>query len=269
MKNYVPLIMAVILGFAAVLAVSRVLSERKQAEEDTVSVVKAARAITRGERITQDSVLKQRVPVSSRPVQAVSWADQPRIQGQEALRDIVEGDYILLSDIGMTRSMASIVGEGEWAVSLTVDGSGIAQIVQPGDEIAIIGAFSVQQTVTSADQSADVEVESKEIVATLFPRVRVLDTGQDSGMDEGAGGREIIVGLPPSEAQILIAAQRRAELTLALRRTGDDSALRRSDTGVVDEKTFFGLLEGLEQASLPDRPKASGVEPSVGADSSR
>ena len=99
----------------------------------------------------------------------------------------MEGDYILLSDIGMTRSMASIVGEGEWAVSLTVDGSGIAQIVQPGDEIAIIGAFSVQQTVTSADQSADVEVESKEIVATLFPRVRVLDTGQDSGMDEGAG----------------------------------------------------------------------------------
>lgn len=269
MKNYVPLIMAVILGFAAVLAVSRVLSERKQAEEDTVSVVAAARTIVRGERITTDSVLKKFIPASSRPAQAVSWANQPLIQGQEALRDIVEGDYILLSDIGMTRSMASIVGEGEWAVALNVDGGGISQIVQPGDEVAIIGAFSVRQTVKSADQSAEAEEESKEVTLTLFPRVRVLDVGADTAEGDSAGGREIIVGLPPAEAQILIAAQRSAELTLALRRTGDESALLRTDTGVVDARTFFGLLEGLEQAALPDRPKASGVEPSVGAGSSR
>ena len=55
------------------------------------------------------------------------------------------------------------------------------------------------------------------------------------------------MALPPQQAQILVAAQRNAELTLALRRGGDEYALSRNGLGVVDEQTFIALLEDLDQ----------------------
>ena len=42
-----------------------------------------------------------------------------------ALRPVTENDYILLSDVGFSRSLANIVGEGEWAVALNMPESGL------------------------------------------------------------------------------------------------------------------------------------------------
>jgi len=60
--------------------------------------------------------------------------------------------------------------------------------------------------------------------------------------------------LPPQQAQVLIAAQREAQLTLALRRSGDAVAINRMDTGMVDADTFDKLLKGLKAVELPEIP---------------
>lgn len=256
MKNYVPLILAVLLGLAAVLAVGRILSVRKAAEAETAAVVAAARPIEIGEVLTADAVMRKVIGADSRPAQAISWASMEMIEGQKATRGIAEGDYILLPDLGLARSMGSLVGEGEWAVTLSVGEGGIGSVVQPGDEVAILGTFTIQKEIPSADLSSAPQVITKEVTLVLFPRVRVLDIGMGQltfGETESEGG-EIIVGLPPQEAQVLIAAQQRARMSLALRRSGDESALLRTDVGVVDDDTFANLLDGLESVVMPARP---------------
>ncbi len=253
MKNFIPLILAVLLGLAAVLAVGRLLQSRRKAEEKVTTVVAATRDIQAGEVFTTDSIMAKKIPVSARPAQALFWARSEMVVGQKALRSISAGDYVLLADVGLSRSMADIVGEGEWAVALTVPAGGIARIVQPGDEVAVIGTFSIKSKVESADLTAVAQEIDKEATMVLFPRVRVLDVGSlSSGGESNAG--ELILALPPSEAQVLIAAQRKAQLTLALRRPGDDAAINRLDTGMVDEETFDNLMEGLKSYSMPEVP---------------
>lgn len=255
MKNYVPLVLAVLLGLAAVFAVSRLLSARKEAKEETSSVVAAARDIASGDELTADAVMRKAIPISARPAQAVAWSTASMIEGQKALRPIAAGDYILLSDIGLSRSMANIVGEGEWAVTLTLGNAGISRFVQPGDEVAIIGTFQIDTTQESADLSVESESVSKTATLVLFPRVRVLDVAGAHGGEGGGGSGEILLALPPPQAQALVAAQRQAvELTMALRRPGDDTAMNRLDAGMVDEETFSKLLNGLKSVVIPAVP---------------
>ncbi len=253
MKNFIPLILAVLLGLAAVLAVGRLLQARKQAAEKTTTVVAVTRDVTAGEQLTSDSIMEKKVPVSARPAQAIFWTRAEMVVGQKALRSIAAGDYVLLSDVGLSRSMADIVGEGEWAVTLTVPAGGIARIVQPGDEVAVIGTFKIKSQVKTADLAAAPEEIAREATLVLFPRVRVLDVGTLSTGGEQTAG-ELILALPPQQAQVLVAAQAKARLTLALRRPGDDAAVNRLDTGMVNEETFDKLLQGLEAFELPKIP---------------
>jgi Flp pilus assembly protein CpaB len=253
MKNFIPLVLAVLLGLAAVLAVGRLLQSRKQAEEKTSAVVAVARDINAGDVLTADSVMEKKVPISARPAQAIFWSRSEMVVGQKALRAIAQGDYVLLSDVGLSRSMADIVGEGEWAVSLSVPAGGIARIVQPGDEVAVIASMQITSPVKSADLSAKPEEVAREATLVLFPRVRVLDVGTLSSGGEATAG-ELILTLPPQQAQVLIAAQAKARLTLALRRPGDDAAIDRIDTGMVNDQTFEKLLTGLVPFELPKVP---------------
>jgi Flp pilus assembly protein CpaB len=254
MKNYIPLVLAVLLGLSAVFAVSRLLAQRREAKEETYSVVAAARDIAVDEELGEDSVMKKSVPESARPAQAIPWANRSMIEGQKALRPVTAGDYIMLSDVGLTKSMANIVGEGEWAVTLDVGESGIAKFIQPGDEVAVIGTFSIQTVGHSVDISTEASNLVKQATLVLFPRVRVLDVAREGEAGENTTG-EILLALPPPQAQTLIAAQRQAiELTLALRRPGDETAINRLDAGMVDEATFVSLLNGLKSVTVPAVP---------------
>jgi len=64
----------------------------------------------------------------------------------------------------------------------------------------------------------------------------------------------LILALPPQQAQVLIAAQGKSRLTLALRRPGDDAAINRIDTGMVNEETFDKLMQGLNTFEMPPVP---------------
>lgn len=255
MKNFIPLILAVLLGLAAVLAVGRLLKSRKEAKEKTTTVVAVARDVAAGDVIGLDTIMKKEVPLSARPAQAIFWSRSEVVVGQKAMRSIAQGDYVLLSDVGLSKSMGDIVGAGEWAVSLALPPGGISRVVQPGDEVAVIGTFKIKSRVKSADLAAAVQEVAKEATLVLFPRVRVLDVGSMMGAaGEGTGSGEIILALPPQQAQVLVAAQRKAQLTLALRRPGDEGAINRLDAGMVDEDTFDKLLQGLESVQMPKIP---------------
>jgi len=247
-KNYVPLVVAVLLGVAAVLAVRRLILRQREVREHPVSVVAVERDVNKGERLTADSLRRKEVPRSARPRQAIPWADRERVEDLEVRRSIRAGDYLLFTDVGQTRSLGALLARQEWGVTINVVG-GVADLVQPGDEVAVIATMRVEQEVPAEDLGATPGKETKDVTLVLFPRVRVLDTGNLSNTEET--DRRIIVGLPPRDAQVLIAAQRCAELTLALRHPGDETSLNRVDAGVVEDDTFADLLKGLETVTVP------------------
>lgn len=253
MKNYVPLVLAVLLGVAAVLAVGRLIRSQRKAPDETCYVTAAARDIRAGEALTMDAVMRKVIPVSAKPAQATSWSMASQTVGQKVWRSIASGDYVLLTDLEPSRTM---VGEGEWAVTLDVAKDAIAALVQPGDEVAVIGTFLISKKVKTADLSAPPAEQTQVATLVLFPRVRVLAQGAKGS--EGGGG-EIVVGLNPQEAQLLVAAQQKYKLTLALRRPGDESALDRVSIGMVDEDSFGKLLNGLESVTLPPKPGMPGA----------
>jgi len=249
MKNYIPLVLAVLLGLAAVLSVSRMIAKSRQAPEETAWVVAAQRDLKKGEILGADVVMKKEIPVSARPADSIVWSSRQRIVGQKLERAIRTGDYILLSDMRLGRSTADYVDEGEWAVTLNVGNTGIGRVIQPGDEVAVIATFTMEMSVPSADQSKPPQRVTKEATLVLFPRVKVLESTAPPGRSEGGG--EIVLALPPEQAQTLIAAQRKAQLTVALRKPGDGAALDRLKTGMVDESTFEHLLKGVEPVKVP------------------
>lgn len=246
MKNLIPLILAVILGLAAVLAVGRLIRSQDVEEDMIVSVVSAARDIGTGTEISEDMILQKDVPVEAEPRQSIRWSRRDLVLGQKTLRPVLQSDYLLFGDVGFTRSLSSIVGEGEWAVALPLGTSGVGRMVQPGDEVAVIGHFQVSRRVESADLAAPSEFIEEEVTTVLYPRVRVLDVGEAGG---GAGS--IIVALAPPQAQVLLAALRKGELEVALRRPDDPSRLSRVDGGYVSDETISNLLGGIERVVVP------------------
>ena len=235
MKNAIPLIMAVLLGLAAVFVVSRMMKKSSGTREGMVSVVAATRDLSIKEEILDGYIWAREIPESALSSRHVPWSKATMILGQSMLRSIAKNDFIMLNDVGMSKSLNLLVGEGEWAVPVT---------------------FSVKKSIPSKDLSAEPVVVEERATSVIFPSVRILDIGSGDGIsrEEGNNVRSVIVALPPQQAATLVAAQRVAELYPALRRANDSSSLNRLDGGVVDDSTFGELRKGLIPVKIPEIP---------------
>ena len=80
-KNIIPLILAVVLGLAAVYAVNRLLLQKNSlAEEEMIEVIAAARNLQPGDVLTEGSYTKKKIQKSARPAKAILWAQSSIIR---------------------------------------------------------------------------------------------------------------------------------------------------------------------------------------------
>ena len=257
MKNTIPLILAIVLGVAAVIGVMRLISSRAaEADKNYVDVVAASRdIIMKDGEIKASWLMKKHVEISSLPAKAIRWSQANSVIGQTVVRTVAKNDYILTTDIsGVDVRLANAVAAGEWAVPVSFANAKLVKFLKPGDEIAILAASSTAQTISSHDKSRKPDVVEQNTMSVLFPCVRVLDVGRGDAVRraEDFGGDTLIISLSPRQAMVLLAAQREMTLYVALRRANDVNALRRRDVGIVDAKTFQELKQNLESVILPD-----------------
>lgn len=255
MKNTLPLIIAVILGFAAVFMVSRMVSSKRNGPAlQMVPVVAATRELAQGEEVKESFIAAREIPSEAYSPRHVKWENRNMILGQTVLRPVGRGDYITLNDVGASTSLGRRVAEGEWAVPVTFSDTSLVHFLQPGDEIAILGTFSVRRTIPSTDLSKPPTVVEERATSVVLPNVRILDVGVGDAMtgDMGVKPKTVILSVPPQQAAMLVAAQQTAELYPALRRSDDPSARNRMDGGVVDETTFDDLRSGLKSVVIPN-----------------
>ncbi len=249
MKNMIPLIVAVVLGLAAVFAVSRALSKngtRQYGKE--VSVLVANGNLKRGSVMSSENFRRAVVPSAYVPKQHILGDQDASILGQTLVRDIAAGDYILWNDFGRQSSVGESVGEGEWAVPVSFENARqFAKQLKPGDEIAVVGMFEIQEEVksTSADARAKPETVKRTVTTVLFPQVRIMSMSSDGS---------VLLSLPPQQALVAIAAQKQARLFVVLRRPHDGKATSRRDNGQFDNQAFVDMLQGCPKVQVPDQP---------------
>ena len=246
MKNIIPLVIAVILGLAAVFAVSRTVSKNKENTEQMVEIVAASRMLGTGETVAEAFVIPREVPLSALPKQHIKWENRSMIIGQKVLHVIAKGDYLLLSDVAMSRSMGNVIGDGEWGFPVSFADSSLVSMLQPGDEIAIVGTFKVSETVKQGKNlDAKEETFTRMVTSVIFPRVRILEITNSGG---------VFLSLPPQQALALTAISREAELYPLLRKTNDTKALNRKDAGIFENSALTRMIEGLTPIDIPAVP---------------
>ena len=242
MKNVLPVIIAVLLGIAAVLAVRSRLARSEAAPEAIATLIVTAQEIPAGTEITDQMLAWKTLPLSNRPATGLSWTERQLLLGQKSARDIPIGDFVLANDVLPRGRLAEQIRAGFWAVPLRLEDSFLLELIEVGDEIAVISTLEVPEQVVSANMQEESQVTVSMATVTLFPQVKVL------GRQEG----QIILELKPDQAQALIAAQSSQRLSVALRRTSDESFPARQQVKMVTAATFArALTNQLESVVIP------------------
>jgi len=241
MKNIIPLITAVLLGLAAVLAVSRTIKQQDKPQERKQEVLIVTSSVKQGEPILESKIAVKSVPVSAAPQNSIDSSSLSYVVNQRATREINKGDYLLYTDIELDQSKSRSLGDGQWGVPVSFADGALLKMLRPGDDIAIIGTFSYQEQVrTEKNVDSAARTVTRNVTVVIYPRVSILDIS----------GNTVLLSMPPRQAIALTAIQRKASLYPLLRKKNDENALNRKDGGIFDDSAFADMLNGLDNDNI-------------------
>lgn len=245
------LIAAVVVGlFAAFLVYLYAQQQDERVEELTANphqVMVAATDIAPGTPLTEELISTKEVPAQFLPANPLLREDLAYYLDQPVSGSIDAGDMILTSDFvvaEVARTLSARVPTGERAMTMPVDAiSGVGGLLQPGDRVDILGTFPVGQEDELIPEAGGRDSIGF-VTMTLLQNVTLLAVGQRiSDMGDGqyfAGYSNVTLSLTPDEAELMIIAQTRGELTLLLRNRED------MDTVPVTRRTLREVLEELD-----------------------
>ena len=245
------LIAAVVVGlFAAFLVYLYAQQQDERVEELTANphqVMVAATDIAPGTPLTEELISTKEVPAQFLPANPLLREDLAYYLDQPVSGSIDAGDMILTSDFvvaEVARTLSARVPTGERAMTMAVDAiSGVGGLLQPGDRVDILGTFPVGQEDELIPEAGGRDSIGF-VTMTLLQNVTLLAVGQRiSDMGDGqyfAGYSNVTLSLTPDEAELMIIAQTRGELTLLLRNRED------MDTVPVTRRTLREVLEELD-----------------------
>jgi len=253
MKSKLPLVAAILVGVAAVLAThSYVKKERQQvASQLKGDLVLAAEVdIPAGTELTLQMVKAKEVPARFIPSQAILIGPEKRevrqLLGRKTRVDIRRDQIILWSDLvsEVRGGLATIIPPGEGAFSVAINTGIKPSLIQPGDHIDIIGSFAVPKTsqpLPAVATAASWRQGSDMVNVVLLQNVTVLAVGETmAGQPRGGGGTELTLSLTLPEAQLLMFASEHGNLGAVLRREGTTDVRPRSELVPI---TFQNIQE--------------------------
>ena len=219
-QTLIALGIAVVLGLAAVFIANSFLASREQAayKGATTKVAVATAPLAYGVEITPDKVRFVDYPNSSIPAGVFTNAAQLVAPGQKrvALLPIAVNEPILaskISGVGAGASIANLLPDGMRAASVRInDVSGVAGFVQPNDSVDVL----ITRTMPGANQ---------QMTDVLLQNVRVIAIDQEAKNADGSPkvGRSATLEVSPIDAQKLALAQQTGDLSLVLRKPGEQN----------------------------------------------
>lgn len=211
---------AVVLGLVAVYLANVFLTANQQradeAQVGTVRVAVASKPLDYGVAITPQVVRFANFPADSVPEGAFkSIADLTSNGGRVALMPIQVNEPILASKIsgaGKGASIAALLPDGMRAASVRInDVSGVAGFIQPNDSVDVLITRSTPDG-------------NRQITDVLLQNIRVMAMGQRAKDNDGKPEvtRTATLEVNPVDAQKLALAQQVGQLSLVLRKPGEE-----------------------------------------------
>ena len=213
MKNTIPLVIAVILGLAAVFAVNRSLARSAMKTNRTKNVLVANHPLQPGSKIEAGTVEAYPIPVAAyMEGRHILDSQKYRIEGLKVVNRVAKGSPVLWEDLD-TKDEGERVGNGEFVVAVRFQNSALLANIRPGDEIAIAAMQMVEITEKSDNTNLEAapRVRHEQRLTVLFPCVTVRETSRDS----------VLISAPPQKALQLLLASQSVPLYPLLRRKGD------------------------------------------------
>ena len=214
---------ALILGLLAVYFANIFLSRTEQQAAATpqgmTKVAVAAVPLDYGVEITPDKIRFADYPASSVPPGSFRTVGEllPMGKRRVALRPMLVNEPILTTKIsgeGQGASIAALLPDGKRAAAVRInDVSGVAGFIQPNDSVDVL----ITRQVTGSQTDA-------QVTDVLLQNVRVIATDQDA---KGANGQPTLaktatLEVDPLDAQKLALAQQVGQLSLVLRKPGEE-----------------------------------------------
>ena len=235
--------MAVILGLAAVYAVSRTVARSSSGRERHIDVVIAATDIGKDVELSKVNLSKKSIPYSGFiNHQQVPYEDVSLLEGRKLKRAVASNGFIFYDDVeGSEGGFSHEVVIGEWVVPVHFADATLLSMIEEGDEIAIV---------TIRDETLSQEIDGgreqfrniqEQQTTVLFPSLRILRKEGD----------DVFVSLPPKTAMMLLMANRNMPLFPMLRHRDDMTNLSVADGGVV-------TLKDLSYEALRERESRKG-----------
>jgi len=260
MKSKFPLIMAVIIGILAFLAIRAYVNKMQQQAQDQLKgdpVVAARVDIRRGDEVTMQMIAPKSVPRQFIPRQALQGSDDVKLLlGRKAAVDIPKGQIILWSDLVTETKggLSTIIPEGQGAFTVSI-GKGIKPgLIQPSDHIDILGSFAAPKPTQPMPATAATWRQGSDMVnVVLLQNVTVLAVGEAFGSSprsENAGGADLTLALTLPETQLLMFAAEHGELGAVLRREGTTAVKPRAELPRITFEAIEQIIGDLDQKRM-------------------
>lgn len=239
------LIICVILAVGAVALIqvyTHSVKKKYAGPQNLKNVVVAKQNISANTIITKELLAQQSYHKDFVPREAILVSDLTRAIGSRVMVDVTKGEPLLTSHFEEGASstlapklLANMVLPGERAITIMVDEqTGVAGLLRPADHVDIIGTFikpGKQQRLTTI---------------TIIQNLPVLAVGSMVGVGlksqvgerSSRGYRSVTLSVTLEEAEILIFAQQKTRLGLALRNAEDSETIEK-----LPEVNFDSIFE--------------------------
>lgn len=245
-----PLLLALILGavtFAAMLAWLPSSEADPQPVVETSSVLVAARDLSAGQRVEEDSLRTVEVPASA--IAAGALTSKADAVGLVLRYPVSAGEQVLASKLvgaeaSRSQGLSFVVPEGLRAVSVPVtEVTGAGGLIVPGDRVDVMAAVKaarIRGVIVPEDELT--RSQSEAAVVTIVQDALVLAVGQSQsdalsmsrergtqraeGVDPQPDAASITLAVTPEDAQALFMAVTEGSVGLALRSFGDTLPVR-------------------------------------------
>ncbi len=216
------LLIAVVLGLAAVVLASRWLLDKSAA--GTARIVVAAADVNLGQRLAPEMLALADWPANGLPHGALR--DPAKLGGRVLKSSLLRGEPLTeakLAPLGTLGGLSAVIAEGKRAITVRVnDVIGVAGFALPGNFVDIIVSTQKDPTATASVEAAKEPFISK----IVLERILVLAVAQEVNRDDTKPRvvNAVTLEVTPEQAEHLDLARSVGTLSLALRNQVDPKA---------------------------------------------
>ena len=262
-QTLIALGVAIILGLVAVFLANSYLSGRERqlasSPEGMVRVAVAALPLAYGTEITPDKVKFVQYPGASLPPGTYKTVAELLPEGKRrvVLRPIQVNQPLLAADLsgeGQNASIAALLPDGMRAATVRInDVSGVAGFVKPNDTVDVL---ITRQALNGGDQ---------QVTDVLLQNIRVIAMDQAASSNgQPVVSRTATLELTPVDAQKVALGQQLGQLSLVLRKPGEEQNIPQVETVSLDDLRYSYYGSQRPQTAAPGgKPTAAALPPAV------